>query len=247
MDVFEPGEGWMEKRERLPVPSSDAKFALHEMADDWHFFNHGALFEYTTIDTDPVGDWYAQQEPGTRVIRTPFKRPVIEGLTRPTALGVPWGHVICGVRNHDWEDLFPFLGGVVALDSKDKDYFQLFSGDIEIVDPGEAQRHSVWSLDLPKITVTVFCVDGMKDRWQVTPSVGGMPPRFYRVDPRQEVIDMGQAVLSGDMEHLQYKDNPAFKPLQDKFKSIVTPGEASNEALHRAAQQNRGKLDLGGR
>jgi hypothetical protein len=241
MEIFEPGKSWHAKREQRKPPMTNAKFALAEMAEDWHFFNHGALFTFAQLDTDPVSDWYASQPHNTQVIRQPYKRPVLSGLTALTAAGLPWDHMVCAVRKHDWETLFPFLGGIAAIDHKKKNYFQVFSGDVEVYDPGEVERHSVFKLDLPKITITVFCVDGCRDRWEIHPSDNNVaPPRFVRVDPRPEVVAMGNAVLSGDIEQLKHKDNPAFQPLLDEFKKIVTPGEFGN------ANRNRTPFSPGG-
>ena len=61
-------------------------------------------------------------------------------ITSATGNGLTWDHMVCAVRHHDWETLAPYLGGVAAIDEQTGTYFQTFSGDISIVDPGEAER-----------------------------------------------------------------------------------------------------------
>jgi len=213
------------------MPSADMKFMAADYAEEWHFFNHGALFAFAGLTTDPVADWFAQQPEGMEVLMQPYKRELFEGLAGDNAVqalsprGVPWSNVLCAVRKEFWESLWLTVGGVAVVDRPAQVYSQVFSGDIEMLDPGEVERHTILQPGVRTITVTVFCVDGNKARWEIRPaaSAAGVP-RFVQVPPRPEVVSMGRAVLSGDLEHLQHKDNPAFQPLLDKFKSIVTGG-----------------------
>jgi hypothetical protein len=112
------------------------------------------------------------------------------------------------------------------VDHQTKRYVQTFTGEIEILDPVLVERHSVFDPNVKKITVTVFCVDATDARWEVRPPVTpAARPRFVQVPPRPEVVEMGRAVLSGDLSHLQHKDNPAFQPLLDKFQKLALPGD----------------------
>jgi len=237
MELFNPGKDWTEKIETSAMSTISTRFALSEMAEEWHFFNHGAIFTYTNMQHDPVAEWYAQQRPGTKLMRQPFKKPVFQGLDKETLRGLPWNNVVCAVGHDAWPSLSEHLGGVAILDHKAEEYFQVFSGDLEILDPVLAERYSVFHPDIPKITITVFCVDGSKNRWEVVDMGIPTPPRFIRRPPRQEVIDMGKVVLKGDLQQLQHKDSPSFKPLLEKYDAHKL--EAPNS--------HGGPLDLTGR
>lgn len=225
----QPGKIWVEGLERSDTPTQPSRFALSELAEDWHFFNHGALFTYGGMPypkQDPVADWFAQQPKGAEVIMQPFKRMLIEGLDAPlnvvNAANLTWGHVVMAVRHEFWDSLFAYLGGVATVDYKQKKYAQTFSGDIQMLDPVLAEHAGLLDPSVPQITLTVFCVDTNTDRWEIRPPRTAVAcPRFVRVPPRDEVVQLGRAVLSGELDELQYKDNPAFQPMLEKYKALT--------------------------
>ena len=220
-----PGRIWVEGTGSAPAPANLSKFALSEMADEWHFFNHGALFRYGGMEypkNDPVADWYEQQPIGTDIIQQPFKSLVFEGLDSPIHVGpLTWGNVICGVRKEYWDSLLGFLGGVATVDHKKKLYAQTFTGDVEILDPVLVERFGFLHPAIQHITITMFCIDASEGRWEIRPPITRTArPTFVRMPARPEVVEMGRAVLSGDLAQLQHKDNPAFQQTLDKFKSL---------------------------
>jgi len=240
-NLLDLGKEWTEGREKAALPTRASKFSLSEQAADWHFFNHGALFRFgglTFPNEDPVSDWFHQQSIGTEVLRQPFRKPVLDGLTNDSGItGLTWDNLVFAVRHEYWQSLWEFLGGVVTLDSPARRYCQVFSGDIAIVDPVFAERHSVMHPDLPAVKLTVFCIDANTERWEIHPARTIIePPRFVRVSPRPEVITMADALLSGKAEALKHKDNPAFQPLLDKYAAIskgVSDESANGDAQHR--------------
>jgi len=221
MDIKPQGKLWIDGQEHTPAPIQRSKFALSEMADDWHFFNHGAMFAYCGMaypEVDPVSDWFAQQEKGTEVLMQPFKTPVFEGLESPIHVsGLMWNNVICAVRHEDWPSLLGFLGGVATVDNDKELFAQVFTGDIQIQDPVLVERYSVMRPGIPRITVTVFCADTNKDRWEVVPPHNDAAlPSFRRVQPRQELVDMAEAVLGGDASALQHNNHPSIRKALNK-------------------------------
>jgi len=237
MELFQPGKQWLEKVENTAASMISSRFALSEMAKEWHFFNHGAIFTYTNMEQDPVSEWYAAQPPGTKVMRQPFKKPIFEGLDKQTLPGLTWNNVVCAVTKDAWPSLFEHLGGVAILDHQTQEYFQVFSGDIEILDPVLAERYSVFQPGIPRIKITVFCIDGSKNRWEVRDNGVGSPLKFVRMPPRPEVVEMGKVVLAGDYGKLQHKDNPSFKPFQEEYDAIKLE----------IANRRGGQLDIEGR
>lgn len=247
-----PGRIWVEGMDHAPAPKpkSESKFGLSELAEEWHFFNHGALFQFCGMEypkQDPVADWCARQEIGTRVLLQPFKRQLFEGLDAPVHVGnLTWGNVICGVKHPYWDDFLNYMGGVATMDRRKKLYAQTFVGDVQMLDPVLVERSSFLDPKIPLITVSVFCADTNKERWEVRPpTTVATVPTFVKRPPRPEVVQMGRAVLSGDMEMLQHKDNPAFQPLLDKYIELTGGKQDGNQP---AATNGRGRrLDARGR
>jgi hypothetical protein len=228
LELFDPGDEWTEQRE-AGLDTQQSRFTLTDLSDEWHFFNHGAFFsfaEFAYPGQDPVGDWYAKQPFGTEVMLQPFTKPVFNGITAPSGLGqLTWDHIVCGVRTELWPALFEFLGGVCSMNGKTDTFYSAFSGDIDVLDPVLAERHSIFDPRLPKVTVTVFCIDGNKDRWEIRPGISAVdPPRMLRVPPRKEIQDLAEAVFHGDVQKLQQHQNPAFQPHLDKYKDIQQSG-----------------------
>jgi len=228
-NIIAAGTDWTEKREDTPVDTKPAIFSLSDMSEDWHFFNHGAFFSFAEFNypvQDPVADWYAQQPLGTEVLLQPFTKPVFDGLIAPTYLGnLTWDNIICGVKKERWQSLWEHLGGICAINTPDHRFYRAFSGDLEIADPVLAERHSILYADIPQITVTVFCVDGNMARWEVRPAISPIgQPRIVKMPPRQDVMDMAEAVFRGDTGALTAHKNPAFQPLLDEYKRAQQVG-----------------------
>jgi len=211
--------------EGTPVPTDVSKFALSELVDDWHFFNHGALFTYCGMEypkNDPVADWYAAQPIGTEIIQQPFKTLLFDGLNSPIHVGpLTWGHVICACRHEYWDSLKSFLDGVATVDHRKKLYAQTFTGTVDMLDPVLVERFSILKPDIARISVTVFCADTNKGRWEIRPAKAqGGRPHFVERPARPPVVEMGHAVIAGDIGRLKHKDNPDYQSMLDKFKSL---------------------------
>lgn len=234
MERPEPaGKIWVEGCLDTPAPVTRSKFPLSEHAEEWHYFNHGALFQYAGMrlsKQDPVADWHAQI--GGEILLQPFQRTLIEGLDAPVeGLPVSWGNVVCGVRHEFWDSFLEFMGGVATVDHKKKTFAQAFYGDVDMLDPVLAERRSVLDPSVPDIKVTVFCVDTMTARYEIAPRINKATcPRFIKLPPRPEIEAMGQAVLSGDLEHLKYTHHPVIQNELDKLKKRDDSGRSTGIA-----------------
>lgn len=237
MTLPEPdGKIWSETHEARTPDKTPARFTLTDYADEWHFFNLGAFFthaEFRYPHEDPVADWYATQPYGTVVLQQLFKHRIIDGLAPvPNMPGVTWGNVVWAVRNECWPSLFEFLGGVCGVNRKTGFYFRAFSGDLQIPDPVTVERHSLMLLDVPTVTLTVFCVDGNTARWEVRPAATALASlRMVEMPPRAEVQAVAQSVLHGDLATLKYNDNSAFQAHLDKYKQLT--GKDPSDAIAR--------------
>ena len=233
-NIIKPGTVAGEKREQTQPDAKTSKFTLTDLADEWHFFTHGALFafaEFKYPDEDPIADWYVGQPRETVILNQPFAKPVFEGLDRPTHIpGLSWNHIVCAVRKEWWQSLFEFLGGVCSVNSHTDAFYSVFSGDITILDPGMVDRYSVLHPNLPQVTVTVFCVDGNRNRWEVRPpAVPTAPPRFVKMPPTAAAKALADAAMSGDIEALRNRENPAFQDHLDKYQAVRERGPIIEE------------------
>lgn len=228
-DLVLPGHIAKELRDGGPPDAETLRFTLTEMAEEFVFFNHGALFafaEFRDPDEDPINDWYASMPKGMLLIKHPFDRAIFEGIDAPAFGGrLTWNHVLCAVLKDDWLSLFPFLNGVASVSQKTKSFYQVFSGDVKILDPVLVERHGLMHPQIPHVQVTVFCVDGNRARWEIRHAASALGcPRLVKIRPRQEVVDVGADVLSGDPAKLSTIENPAFAPFLERYKRVLQEG-----------------------
>jgi hypothetical protein len=213
-----PGTEWRDRHEVIPVPIKAPKYSLTDMSKDFHFFNHGALFAFgglTFPREDPLNDWYAMQPKGTPVIKEAFRAKIFEGM--PLLAGnATWDHVLCGVRHVDWQGLWQFLCGTAICDRKTHKYREVFSGDINILDPVLIERFSVFDdRSFSEVRVTVFGIDGNDHRWEPALRTAGVSNTigFNQLPPRQAVLGKAALVLDGDASILQHHNNQASTAL----------------------------------
>jgi len=247
MTILKPtGEEWRDRREAGQPDTQEARFALSDYAEEWHFFNHGVFFSYAEFNyphEDPVADWYEDQPIGTELMLQPFGRTLIEGMALIPGLGkVTWGNVVCGIRKELWPSLFMFLGGACSVNRKEKRFYQPFSGDVQMLDPVLVERHSILKPDIPTITVTVFCVDGNEQRVEVRPPTSPTAPlRMVVLPARPEVQLLTRAVLSGDFTGLSAHANPAFQQQLDQYNQLS--GKDVTDAIsHRLTDEHGREL-----
>ena len=221
-DIVAQGTVTKQSPAHAVISPTNTDCVLSELAAEWHFFNHGALFTYTALQEDPVGEWYCTRPRGTHVMRQPYKVPIFSGLNKQIAGAVTWDHVICGVHKEDWQSLFEFLGGVAVMD--ETSFCQVFSRDVTVRDPGFVDLHNVVHPGMPTISVTLFCINGDKAQWDIQPyrTIGALDrPTFVRQPPQSEIISLAKAVRGGDIEQLQHAKNPAFQHLLDKYRALT--------------------------
>jgi hypothetical protein len=233
LDIVESGKEWTATRATEPVDPLHVpdRFLLSDLAKEWHFFTHGAFFSFAEFkypQEDPVADWYADQPIRIDVLRQTFSRPVFEGMTAiEPNLKCTWDHILYAVRHEEWPKLHEFLGGVCAVNKDKEAFYATFSGDLMIVDPVAAEARGILDINLPLVPVTVFCVDSNRDRWEIRPPTSLIsPPRFVRLPPREEIVEMARAVLKGDASQIQRLPNTAFQAHLDAYQSILRNAQA---------------------
>jgi hypothetical protein len=216
MDIFTPGDVFKDQATGEPVGTSSARFALSELAEGFHFFNHGAFFAFAGFrdpEEDPVNDWYAQQPKGTEVIKHPFPRAVFEGIDFPVSGfgGLTWNHAICAVRTECWDSLHAFLSGIAATDSRKHRFCMSISTDVEVVDPVLVESRGILHDRLSLVTVTVYGVDATDARWVMqAPRVPVARPVMVKTAPRPYIVELGKQVLGGDVSRLNQSADRAF-------------------------------------
>jgi len=212
MDDILP-EGVSTSDREITADTTTSAYLLSDLADDYAFFNHGALFafsEFSDPEEDPVNDWYAGMPQGTALIKQPFSKPVFSGISAPCFDGrLTWDNVICAVSKDSWKSLFPFLCGVVAHNPRKKSFYKVFSMQASVLDPGEVERFGLLHPDVRRVNVTVFCVSGNKAHWELMEPVSmTATPRMVRQPPKPDVVELADKVFSGDFSQLVGVDSP---------------------------------------
>ena len=230
-----PGKTWTEKHDSARLPTQPARFTLSHLRNDFHFFNHGALFTFGGLKfphEDPLVDWYAMQPRGTPIVKEAFQTRIFTSLDTLAGDKTTWNHILCAVTHDDWHSLWTFLCGTAMVDRKTHTYCEVFSGDIEILDPVCLERFSIFDeRGFSHVPITVFGIDGNTARWEpelhagpVTGVVG-----FRRCPPRGEVVDRAAIILDGDYSKIQGKDNQAMVGI---MKEAVDARRAKNADAH---------------
>lgn len=213
--------------------TASTPFTLFDLAEEWAFFNHGALFKFAGFEDphkDPVSDWLNSQPTQPTYIKQAFERKIFDGIDSPAYLGprsraTTWEHVICGVRKEQWPALLDYVAGVVAYDAKKQQYYQVFFGEMQVLDPGYVERYSLMHPKLPHIPVTLFCVESGRRRWEFQYPVNPVgPPYIMEMPPRPEVQRIAEAVFRGDMQPLAERVNPVNDPFVQRYQEVLKRG-----------------------
>lgn len=209
------------------------RFTLTDMSSEWTFFNHGALFAYAGFQDpqeDPLNDWFNSKQPQPLYLKQAFERPIFEGLDTPAYNGprsrpTTWNHMICGVETEYWEEVRHFLAGVVSHDQRKKELYQTFYGELEVLDPGYVERYGLLHLNLPKIKVTVFCIDAGHARWEFRlPENPIGCPYVMELPPRPSVVEIARAFFAGDHTPLANKLDPEHDPFLRQYMETLRKG-----------------------
>lgn len=227
------GENKTEQLSGEAPKAATSPFTLRDLSAEWSFFNHGTLFKYAGFEDpfrDPVSDWFNSFTPQPEFLKQAFERQIFDGLDTPAYLGprarpTTWNHVICGVRTCYWPQLLDFIAGVVAHDPRTKEYFQVFYGTLDILDPGFVERHSLFKPGLPTVSVTCFCVESNRRRWEFQKPLSDMqPPYIMEMPPRPEVQQIAKSLQAGDLAPLQAKMSPAQREFLKRYQATLKLG-----------------------
>ena len=227
------GKTTKEQRTTEAPETAPLRFTLTDLSDDWVFFNHGALFAYAGFkdpDEDPLNDWFNAQDPQPVYLKQAFERPLFEGLDHPAYHGprarqTTWNHTICGVEQEFWPEVLRYLAGVVSHNKPRRQLFQTFYGELEILDPGCVERFGLLHLDIPKVKVTVICIDAGHARWEFRlPSNPIGCPYVAELPPRPEAVKITEAFFAGDNLPLASKLDPANDPFLREYMETLRRG-----------------------
>jgi hypothetical protein len=126
----------------LPVVSRDVGL-LGELAGDWRFFNHGALYRDGKLDADPI----AELDVPVRVLK--LARPVFEGIGRT------FGHALLMTPAQYWPDLLQHLRTIAMLTPDGSCYREARAIDLQITDPA-VHAAAVIPVPVPRLHVVAF-------------------------------------------------------------------------------------------
>lgn len=235
------GENRVEHASGESPETTTPRFSLYEYADEWAFFNHGALFSFAGFDDpykDPVSDWINQQPiPQPLYLKQAFEHKLLQGVTAPAYFGprsrdTSWEQVVCGIRKEYWPGLLEYVSGVVAQDIMKKTYYQVFFGEVEIPDPGCVERFSVLRPGLPTIKLTLFCVESNKNRWEFRRPKNPVAPMFVaELPPREEVKQIAKALFRGDLEPMSNRPTAMTDPFVKEYQRVLREGPTIGDSV----------------
>jgi hypothetical protein len=204
-----------------------AKFAPSDM-HDWVFFNHGAFFQAGLFEekTDPVGDWFSQQDHSVDILRQAYRAPIFQGLDACTIDNrVPWNRILCGVRREYWPSLLEFLAGIVVRDWKKRRVGMAYHAYIDILDPSFVDQYGTLDPRVPSLRCCVFCVNATESRYEF---VRELPivrqPRLVQLPPHKLMEEITAKAMADDLEPIVLRQNPAHEEFLRDYRRATEDG-----------------------
>jgi hypothetical protein len=213
--------------------SESLRFAPVDLADDYVFFNHGALFSYAGFvdDLDPIGDWFGTLPSQPLVIKQAYRDPLFEGLPALTIDNrVPWDRILCGVPRSYWDSLLEYISGICVVNRAEQSTQLVYYGMVDILDPSHVDEHGRLQIDLPTVQCYVFCLSGNKARHEfIRPYPLARRPKLVEMPPTQLMIDMGRKMTFSDIDPLVHRHNPAHRDFLLQYRAALANGPIIKE------------------
>lgn len=209
-----------------------AVYSASDMASDYVFFNHGALFTYAGFvegKQDPVQDWYGSQSHTFPVLRQAYRQPIFRGLdARLADINATWNQVLFGVPKEHWPSLAEYLCGIVIHDHGRRMLAMAYMAPPEAVtiyDPAYVDQKGLVHPALPTIQCAVFCVSSNHARWElVRPLPLTRAPEIVQLPPTSEMLEFYQLAQVQDMDFLSQRLNPAHYAFHEQYRKAMATG-----------------------
>lgn len=202
------GDVTHEQREGGNLASRASKFTAHDLLSEYTLFNHGVLFGPAGLrdpEEDPLIEWYNRLgDPSEHILRQAVESPILRGLDAPAieGRGLTWNNIFCGVHNHLWQSLLSFMCSSALTNHKQDQLYLVTAQTVLVPDPVIVDRGIILAANMPSVPITIFGLDGSRDRYQL--GVTDCPgfPGMYKLPPRPETVKLWQQIKSGDLSGL---------------------------------------------
>jgi len=174
-----------------PAPrEADVAGLLGDLADEWRFFNHGALYSYGRFDADPL----AELDVPVRLLR--LRQPTFQGLGRS------FGNVLLMTPSESWDRVFDQLRLIGIWDPETPAYREVRAVPVTLADPGYLAM-AVTPSRIPRIDVTAFGFVGSDQTIDFQDGAGPFDPiRVVRRGPCDVCVRIRDAILAGTSDPL---------------------------------------------
>ena len=202
---FPHAEGWSNldpiDKDDPPIPPLEfpTSGTLGDQAEEYVFFNHGALFTYAGMEVDPVREYALKSSCKLRfvVADKPFFRNVSAGKKEFEH----WDYSMLAAPISHWEDLSMWLVEAGVLDRTRKAFYKAYYMTVETVDWKNVANQGVLT-EWPMIKVALFGLDGNKsfirvNEARVSDSMHDPPiPGLSVLPPNPAAVSFAESVFN---------------------------------------------------
>ena len=178
--------------------SLPATATLNDLANEYVFFNHGALFTYGEMRVDPAQEYCVENKCEVQLLVTP--KPVFRGVSNGKKEFQHWDHSLLAVPTDHWLGISRMLIESGILDLANQKFHKAYYKPVKIVDWISVEQHTAMDA-WPTLRVALFGLDGNKQFIKVTDSdIGGADkkpsaPRLVIRPPNPEAVSFADAIF----------------------------------------------------
>lgn len=183
--------------DKYPLHVGQAE-SLAALTEEWAFFTPASMYLHGSFMDGPLVDFCWERSINARFYHRKFQRSIFRGLEASDG-DADWNNVLWAIAKEHAEPFYQFLLSVTMSFTDEKWYVQFAQQDFKIVDPLALEKATVLRTDLPKLSVSAFCVNSNKVRtvFDVAADPLRYPPRLCRIRPDPEVVVAANALYEG--------------------------------------------------
>jgi hypothetical protein len=184
--------------------------SLSDLAVDYAFFTHGALFTWGGFDTDPLQDII--NESSLEVVVAVLDYPVmlfsnIYVPNKHSSEFAVWNRRLLATPHKHFSTISHALAQVAGVDRVRKRFMRTFAQQVKVFDPVIMLKPGVVPSPLPTIDVVAYGVDATDCHRSFSDvNVGqGVAVKLMPLPVRPETVELAEKVLSGTMSGVNLK------------------------------------------
>lgn len=200
---------------------------------EYRFFTPALLYLYSR-HTEQLLQQFADEHTGCCYYHHHFKQPLFRGFSAPNG-DLAWNFVLWAMDKPFYPAFERFMLSTVMVDRVMQRVYRIGVDDINIVDPLYTDRQQVLRPSLPRLSITVYGVDGSGAAVAVETSTN-QPPTLKIYPPQPRTVAFAKSVLRGN--------NAAVMPVLQNAGTLPAAGQQDAadaiEQYKRATKNVRG-------